>query len=81
MLGNDIVSLADLRPRSAAREERFMQKISRQEEMDPLRTLLPRSKALWALWAVKESAYKVFIQAGGASGLLSEKTAVQTRHF
>lgn len=58
-VGNDIVDLADPGLMGKSRGERFISRILTQMEKEKLRTAADPDTMLWALWAGKETAYKV----------------------
>jgi len=67
MIGNDIISLAEVLPHQQALRPGFCDKVCLPEELQPLTTYFSREICIWALWAAKESAYKVYRQAGGSA--------------
>ena len=65
MIGNDIISLAEVLPNQRALRPGFRNKVCLAEELHPLTYLFSEEISIWILWAAKESAYKVYRQAGG----------------
>lgn len=65
MVGNDIVDLNEARRGSHWKTPRFIRKIFTVQEQAVIAGARDPFVALWHLWSMKESAYKVFIQAGG----------------
>ncbi|MEM7374568.1 MAG: 4'-phosphopantetheinyl transferase superfamily protein [Bacteroidota bacterium] len=57
MIGNDIVSLAEV-GESRSTNERFLQKVLSPQERQWLDSQDDQEVALWTLWALKESSYK-----------------------
>lgn len=66
MVGNDIIDIHEARSSSNWERPGFMQKIFTIKEQSIITTSTDPFKTVWRLWSMKESAYKVFIQAGGA---------------
>lgn len=66
MLGNDIIDLREVLTSGQARRPNFQDRICRSSEIKPLQACFSTEHCTWLLWAVKESAYKYYIQAGGA---------------
>jgi len=65
MIGNDIISFAEVLPNHQALRPGFRDKVCLTEELHPLTTIFSEEISIWMLWAAKESAYKVYRQAGG----------------
>lgn len=58
-IGNDVVDLSE--PRVACKDEdaRFMERVFTPRERRLIRAAAGRARALWALWAAKETAFKI----------------------
>ena len=65
MVGNDIIDINETRRSSNWERPRFMQKIFTKKEQSIISVSNDPFTTVWHLWSMKESAYKVFIQAGG----------------
>lgn len=65
MVGNDIIDINETRRSSNWERPGFIQKIFTIKEQSIITTSTDPFKTVWRLWSMKESAYKVFIQAGG----------------
>lgn len=65
MIGNDIIDLNETRKTSNWERPGFMQKIFSIREQEMIYASANPFTKVWQLWSMKESAYKVFIQAGG----------------
>ena len=65
MVGNDIIDINETRRSSNWERPRFMQKIFTIKEQSIISISNDPFTTVWHLWSMKESAYKVFIQAGG----------------
>lgn len=65
MLGNDIIDIVEARRSSNWERLGFMQKIFTTAEQSTIKASADPFTSVWRLWSMKESAYKVFIQAGG----------------
>jgi phosphopantetheine--protein transferase-like protein len=65
MVGNDIVDIKETRRSSNWERPRFMEKIFTKKEQSMIMCSIDPFTTVWHLWSMKESAYKVFIQAGG----------------
>jgi len=65
MVGNDIIDINETRRSSNWERPGFIQKIFTTYEQHIIHTSTDPFTTLWHLWSMKESAYKVFIQAGG----------------
>ena len=65
MVGNDIIDINETRRSSNWERPGFIQKIFTTNEQHIINTSTDPFTTLWHLWSMKESAYKVFIQAGG----------------
>jgi hypothetical protein len=59
VIGNDIVSLVEARAAHRWEEVRFLRKVLSDEEQELLAGQADRHRALWTLWALKESVYKL----------------------
>jgi hypothetical protein len=58
-IGNDIVDLREPANAGKSRDSRFLKKILTVAEIDFVQNAENPDKALWSLWACKETAYKV----------------------
>lgn len=58
-VGNDIVDLREPANAGKSRDSRFLKKILTSAEIDFVQNAENPDKALWSLWACKETAYKV----------------------
>jgi phosphopantetheinyl transferase (holo-ACP synthase) len=65
MVGNDIVDFDETRRSSNWERRGFLQKIFTTNEQLIIDMSSDPNATVWHLWSMKESAYKVFIQAGG----------------
>ena len=65
MVGNDIIDIAETRKTSNWKRPGFIQKIFSANEQVLISNASDSFLFIWHLWSMKESAYKVFIQAGG----------------
>jgi phosphopantetheinyl transferase (holo-ACP synthase) len=65
MVGNDIVDIHETRRSSNWERPGFLQKLFTVKEQSLIATSNDPFVTLWRLWSMKESAYKVYIQAGG----------------
>ncbi|MFT4754258.1 MAG: phosphopantetheinyl transferase (holo-ACP synthase) [Salibacteraceae bacterium] len=65
MLGNDIIDIKETKRSSNWERPRFMDKIFTKKEQSIISASVDPFTTVWHLWSMKESAYKVFIQAGG----------------
>ncbi|MEM1320969.1 MAG: 4'-phosphopantetheinyl transferase superfamily protein [Bacteroidota bacterium] len=61
-IGNDIVDLQAAGPEQRHRNPRWMDKVFSPEEQSHILAAEQPEQQLWALWAAKESAYKVFLK-------------------
>lgn len=77
MIGNDIISLAEVLPHQQALRPGFWDKVCLPEELQSLTTYFSTEICIWALWAAKESAYKVYRQAGGPAIFAPKKNKFQ----
>ena len=66
MVGNDIIDLEKTRRASDWQRPGFLQKIFTPLEQSIIAAAEDPFTTVWQLWSMKESAYKIFIQAGGA---------------
>lgn len=73
MLGNDIIDIQDVLASGQALRPGFKERICLDTEMSPLVDRFSEEYCTWILWAIKESAYKYYIQAGGAPILAPKK--------
>lgn len=60
LIGNDIVDLKDIDSYPPSENERFLDRVFRDEEKNYIFSSSDPKKTLWTLWAVKESAYKAW---------------------
>jgi phosphopantetheine--protein transferase-like protein len=65
VVGNDIIDINETRRSSNWERSRFMQKVFTIKEQSIISASNDPFTTVWHLWSMKESAYKVFIQAGG----------------
>jgi len=65
MLGNDIIDLQEVLHSGQASRAGFQGRICTLSELSPLQKDFTIELSIWILWALKESAYKCYIQAGG----------------
>ncbi len=65
MVGNDIIDLNEARCSSNWERPGFLHKIFTPKEQLIIAESADSFTTVWHLWSMKESAYKVFIQAGG----------------
>lgn len=65
MLGNDIIDLPEVLASGQARRPKFQNRICWASEVEPLQAWFSDEHCTWLLWAIKESAYKYYIQSGG----------------
>ena len=65
MIGNDIIDIHEARRSSNWKRSGFLQKIFTLKEQSIITSSADPFKTVWRLWSMKESAYKIFIQAGG----------------
>lgn len=65
MVGNDIVDINETRRATNWGRRGFVQKIFTPNEQSIINASTDPFTTVWQLWSMKESAYKVFIQAGG----------------
>jgi phosphopantetheinyl transferase (holo-ACP synthase) len=65
MIGNDIVDIQETRRSTNWERPRFMLKIFSILEQKTIHASTDPFSTVWQFWSMKESAYKVFIQAGG----------------
>ncbi|MGK0390816.1 MAG: phosphopantetheine--protein transferase-like protein [Maribacter sp.] len=65
MVGNDIVDIKETKRSTNWERPRFLEKIFTKKEQSIITTSIDPFTTVWHLWSMKESAYKVFIQAGG----------------
>lgn len=77
MIGNDIISLAEVLPHQQALRPGFCDKVCLPEELQALSTFFSTEISIWVLWAAKESAYKVYRQAGGPALFAPKKNKFQ----
>lgn len=64
MLGNDIIDLQNVLSTGQARRRGFQERVGHPSEFGQLPSHLSLEVKTWVLWAIKESAYKCYIQAG-----------------
>lgn len=65
MIGNDIIDIFETRRVSNWKRAGFIEKLFSTEEQSEIKLSIDPFTTVWKLWSMKESAYKVFIQAGG----------------
>jgi len=65
MIGNDIIDISKTKRVSDWRRPGFLEKIFSAKEQALISESADPFITVWQLWSMKESAYKVFIQAGG----------------
>ncbi|EGV42854.1 4-phosphopantetheinyl transferase family protein [Bizionia argentinensis JUB59] len=65
MIGNDIIDLKETKRSTNWERRGFLDKIFTEKERKMISEAIDPFKTVWKLWSMKESAYKVFIQAGG----------------
>ncbi len=73
MLGNDIIDIRAVLRSGQAMRPGFRQRICWDTEIKPLQTQFSEEYCTWILWAIKESAYKYYIQAGGPAMFAPKK--------
>lgn len=76
MLGNDIIDLEEVLHSGQAKRVGFQERICTLAELSPLQRFFSRELSIWILWALKESAYKCYIQAGGLPVFAPKKFTV-----
>ncbi|TYB78561.1 4'-phosphopantetheinyl transferase family protein [Bizionia myxarmorum] len=77
MIGNDIVDLKETKLTTNWERRGFLDKIFTDNEQKMISDANDPFKTVWKLWSMKESAYKVFIQAGGKRFYNPKKIACQ----
>ena len=65
MIGNDIIDIKEAKRSSNWERKGFMQKVFTVNEQRIITTSTNPFTVVWRLWSMKESAYKIYIQAGG----------------
>jgi len=65
MVGNDIIDIEQTRRSTDWERRRFIEKIFTEKEQAIIAAFFDPFLIVWQMWSMKESAYKVFIQAGG----------------
>lgn len=65
MIGNDIIDLKETKRSTNWERRGFLNKIFTEKEQKMISDAHDPFKTVWKLWSMKESAYKVCIQAGG----------------
>lgn len=65
MVGNDIIDIAETRRSNNWERPGFLLKVFSPKEQELISDSSNPFATVWRLWSMKESAYKVFIQAGG----------------
>jgi phosphopantetheinyl transferase (holo-ACP synthase) len=68
LVGNDIVDRRDPANNGKSLDGRFLEKVFLPEERNFIRLSADPDGALWALWAVKEAAWKASVKAAPADG-------------
>lgn len=64
MVGNDIIDIELTRQQTDWKREGFLQKVFAQEEQNWIYSSDDPFMTVWRMWSMKESAYKLFLQAG-----------------
>lgn len=64
MPGNDIIDISHTRQSTNWRRKGFLQKVFSPEEQQVISDSSDPFIAIWRMWSMKESAYKLFIQQG-----------------
>ncbi|CAI8281052.1 MAG: Uncharacterised protein [Owenweeksia sp. TMED14] len=77
MIGNDIVDLKRAQIDSNWKHPGFQQKLFGEDERRLIGNASDPFQLIWRLWSMKESAYKLFIQEGGACFFNPSKLACQ----
>tara|TARA_R110002049_G_scaffold256629_1_gene432077 strand:+ start:6148 stop:6726 length:579 start_codon:yes stop_codon:yes gene_type:complete len=77
MVGNDIIDLNETRISTNWERPGFMKKVFTPTEQAIIHASADPFMAVWQLWSMKESAYKVFMQAGGKRFYNPKKFACQ----
>jgi phosphopantetheinyl transferase (holo-ACP synthase) len=67
VVGNDIIDIRETKRTTNWKRSGFLQKVFTQKEQELIRDSTNPFTTVWQLWSMKESAYKVFIQAGADS--------------
>jgi phosphopantetheinyl transferase (holo-ACP synthase) len=65
VVGNDIIDIKETQRSTNWERRGFIQKIFSIKEQNLIRASADPFTTVWRLWSMKESAYKVYIQAGG----------------
>lgn len=65
MIGNDIIDIHETRTSTNWNRVGFTEKIFTSKERSIIADSADPFTAVWRLWSMKESAYKIFIQGGG----------------
>jgi phosphopantetheinyl transferase (holo-ACP synthase) len=65
VVGNDIIDIKETKRSTNWKRRGFIQKIFSIKEQNLIRASADPFTTVWRLWSMKESAYKVYIQAGG----------------
>lgn len=65
MVGNDIIDINETKRSTNWERPRFLEKIFTLKEQSIITDSIDPFTTVWRMWSMKESAYKVFIQAGG----------------
>jgi phosphopantetheinyl transferase (holo-ACP synthase) len=65
VVGNDIIDIEETKRSTNWERPRFLQKVFTTQEQSLIRASADSFTCVWQLWSMKESAYKVFTQAGG----------------
>ena len=77
MIGNDIVDLAQAKQESNWQRKGFLAKLFTDEEQQYIRTSATPERMVWALWSMKESAYKAILRETGERKFAPPKLACQ----
>lgn len=77
MIGNDIVDLDHARRESNWQRRGFLNKVFSTEEQRLIHSASDPERMVWALWSMKESAYKLIVRQTGHSFFAPRKLACQ----
>jgi len=80
-IGNDIVDLREPANTGKSRDSRFLKKILTAAEVDFVQNAENPDKALWSLWACKETAYKVIKKKCADAAFLPRRWMVILKKF
>lgn len=79
MIGNDVVCLATANKSNRLLTTRFLNKVFTSEEQALITESHQPNTVLWQLWAVKESAYKLWIQQGNVRSFMPKHLVCNKR--